>query len=377
MKKIALVLALLAVAGFVFADTVVTPVVTGDATLTFGVDLDNAGSVTTGFKNEANAKVVVTLVDKVNKASEAADMPYATITVKDIKVDGTATYATGTGTAGTVSVGAPSVEASVMLSETISASIFSAPSVGGDNAKNFKDVTDNAADANDVAVGLVLDTAAQGTKITVKADTLTINVTAVSDGTYTTNTDNDYAVGVDVALAGDMALKLGAYYGSFNAATDNLDVTVGATLKVAEGITVDVGADMNVLGGFDFDAKLKTAIALDAMGLDLYVYYGNALDVQVIAAIKAVENLTFTVTGELFDVLSAFDFGVKVALAYAMDGGLKPFANFTYTRADVMKLDAGVELSKIINKGVVTLKYETADLANDAGLITAALKVSL
>jgi hypothetical protein len=406
MKKFALVLILIAATVSLFAETLVAPTIAASTTLTFGVDLgdDSGDALSTGFKNETSLKISVYIYDKATSVSEAADYPYAEVTVKDIQVGYKEAQATQP-----INITMGSISGVVYVSEALKFTLAGKPGASSNNAKSFEPWSKTRPDQGDYANG---DTTAslvaanveqtpvtnaistltfsdlQGTTVTFDAGAVVLDLDLVSNVLYTENVDNAYGAGLRVTVPiGDISIYAGAYYGTTMTATeDNFEATAGVKLGLGDTGSVELAADLELSPAavapatMPMDLMLKAALVFgEAAKLDVVGYLasddGDAgdeleLEAKVKLALTAVENLTFTAETQLMDVLrpnNDFVLGLKIGVAYDL-GGIKPFANFALNAAgfNKMMIEGGVDFSNLINKAVVTLKYKIDNLNADA-----------
>ena len=421
MKKLSILLiGLLLVTGFAFAQEVTA---TGEASLTFGVDLD--GTPSTGFKNAASSTISL---EWLSGSESSGEMGW--ITLSDWEIS----FANDD----EVTVAAPTVSAGFMV-DPVTVTIYSAPTFEAGNAASFvwqdDDEADDEAevalsannvtdpedaystegtwylhdlvegDADDIPDNAVLiDSSAgvwelyfvpdtipgndetpgfQGLTIAFDLDVATLSVLAASDGTWVENDDNAYAIGAELSATVDpLTLTGGVYAGP----TDALDLgfTVGADVAV-DPLTVGVGFDGFLAEGeaMDYDVAVDLGVALAGVSLTSNTYLwstGGAdldLDQQVVLdATGVVEGLGFTETFQMIDVLAGFADGGTLAwyslteASYTVDG-IKPYATFGIDEATVIDVTAGIEASGFVENTVFTLEYAVEDVGEDSlGAIT-------
>lgn len=377
MKKLAIITMIFAIAAIAFAeDGAVSLAVSGDATLSWGIDLD---TMDTGFNNAFANKLVVTLFAKQTLTHAGENYPYGTISLKDIELSSGDVKDGATGTLANFKIGG--VSADVLLSEALMFSVYGAPGVDVGVAKAFKDIEGN--ETNDVAAAIAGTGTAYGTAITYKAGDISFKAKVGSFGDWTDTDDPDqYFGGADfsLGLGSTGSVAVGVMYGPF---TTGGDLMIGLKPSFTFGpLGLNVAADFDVLNGFNFDVALGTTVTLENIAvLNINAYYGNTLKAQVIADLKAVENLTAKVTADLYGILTAFDFGVKAELAYNING-IKPYATLVYHANDTIDLTAGLELGGLVEKTTFTLEWATTDItgavdsATPLGKVIAKAKVA-
>ncbi len=419
MKKLGiLMMVLLLVGGFAFAQEAT---ITGSATLTFGVDLDDP--VAMGFKNEASSTVSLTLASGSDSKGAQGVIELSSFAIKIDSTD-------------ELTITAPSVTGKLVFAP-ITVKIYSAPSFSGSNAAGFSYA---GADADDLVkaalankntsaaagtalpddgtivvveptetaptTGVFIDTDADGNSyyavpgsadgattasyqgVTVMVDVapLTVSLLLASDGTWanaprTEDNINDFAFGATVSAA---VAPLNVNAGVFAGPTDGLDlgVTFGADAAVGPA-TVDFGIDgfLPEGGEFSLDGSLVVGATFGPATLGTNTYFWTSpdfdLDQQVSLDLSgAVEGLGFTETFQIIDVLSgAAAWNSKTAVSYAT-GGIKPYATFIYYSSSQIDLTAGVELTGFVENTTFTLQYDVDDIENDNGAVTFATKIA-
>jgi hypothetical protein len=420
MKKLSILLiGLLLVTGFVFAQDVT---VKGDATLTFGIDLD---AQSTGFQNAASSSIALAWLSGDESKGETGW----------IKLTG---WKISYASADTVTVAAPTVSAGFMF-DPITVTIYSAPAFAADNAVGFTwhadddpadnvdfelsanntgdaagsygttgtwymfdvvegdtaDIPDNAI-LVDSSVGVwelywVPDTVPtdtttpgfQGLTFGVDLGMATVTLLVASDGTWAENTDNSYAFGGELSTTIDpLTLSAGVYAGP----TDALDLgfTLGADAAVGPA-TVGLGFDGWLAdGATDLDYDVSADIGVSTMGIGvtsntyLWSTAGSDLELnqQVVLDLSGLaEGVGFTETFQMINLLSALEWYSLTEVSYTT-GGIMPYASFGIDDASVMDVTAGVSLTGFVENTVFTLEYAAEDIANSNGAITAAAKIS-
>ena len=236
MKKLSiLIIGLLLVTGFAFAQEVTA---TGEASLTFGVDLD--GTPSTGFTNAASSTISL---EWLSGSESSGEMGW--ITLSDWEIS----FANDDA----VTVAAPAVSAGFMV-DVVTVTIYSAPTFEAGNAASFvwkdddeaddqaevalsanntgaaatedseegtlywieagDDVPDDAILVNTSGTGafyFVPDTVSgsadvagfQGLTLAFDLDVATVSLLAASDGTWVENDDNSYALGAELSTTVD------------------------------------------------------------------------------------------------------------------------------------------------------------------------------
>lgn len=426
MKKLSILLiVLLVAAAFVSAQEFAPEVtVSGSATATFGIDLNDP--VTTGFENTATANIELKLV------------PSGTVSTGEVGYISLSGFAVTLKSTDEVVVTAPSVTA-VLRFDPVAVKLYSAPSLAAGNAAGFtwhedtaaanyvkpalanKNIAEEAEDDEQVGWDLVavdtgddppedgeflltegdwdwyavpvieegedaVKTTYYGLTFTVAIDPITVDFMVASDGTWK-NPGNDYAIGTKVTAAIDpVSVNAGVFVGPFDA----MDIGFTVGLSGAFGpATVALGFDGWVAEdapGVDWDASASIGADLGVVTLSSLTYLWWTVDTPdidlnqqvVLDASGAVPGLGFTNTTQMINLLTADEIPWynKTAVSYALDGGIKPFGEFTVDSEEVMGLTLGVELSELVDNTLFTAKYVSTELGEDAGLITFSAKVS-
>lgn len=390
MKKMSILLiGLLLVTGIAFADFGDVDV-SGDASVTWGVDLNSSY---TGFANAGASSVTITLVDEADAEATGDDGLYGTITIEEYSLeieDGAISSALG------------DVSASITIDPVV-VTIYSAPGMSLDKAATIDTGAVVEGDIS-VAVANVNGTSVNGITISVPVSVLTVDIHAVSDGDWTENADNDYAIGADIEVEVDpITVDLGVLYGWF---------TNGTVIGISAGAEVDV-APATITVGFDLDASVSGAAAWDLsagasvdladpnddddatnVGLDAYVYTGGTdPDVDIAVSFEEFEDgglmdgLYATATIGLFDLVAgAVEWAIDVAGGYDT-GDVDPYFGFGLGSDEVVDLNVGVHLKSGltgIDNTEITIDYvaddvtdASATLTNDIGIFTIMAEVSL
>ncbi len=433
MKKLVIaVMLVLLVGAFAMA---LDATVTGDATLTWGMDFGNNA---TGFTNAATATISIPLVAKTSD-SKTGDAPAGEITLSDFSAS-----ISGSGLA----VAAPTITAKLQLSDASYLTIFGAPSYGAGLASDFftllntRDEDTKAADAvsfdlsaynggftfgYDLGMGVLSlsvvsagnwDSVAAGTDMTTDGkvyvagadgvdidaddtatyygvgasqafgpwgagDTIPVGVTYIvvkkpSSGTPA-NTLNDYAATLGLVLT-PMDMLSVTLKANLDASKDVV-ASVKASVKPMDMLGFWVATDVSMPKGGDlaYDLAGGAKVSLDKLasfGTTLY-YAARVLDLQVTTDLLAVENLTFGNVFEAYLGVAPMEYADSVNVAYDL-GGIKPYASFTtyVETATTYAVDAGVSFSKVLANTVFTIDYATKDLNADKGDLELSAKVS-
>lgn len=417
MKKLSILLiGLLLVTGFAFGQDVT---VTGDASVTFGYDLD-AGFA--GFKNAASSAISL---EWLAGDAESGTQGWIKLTEWAITFDSDEDDI--------LVVGAPDIEAGFMF-EPVTVTIYAAPGLSIGNADGFLWIYDEEADEEDdkdvvapalsnknvatvagagsfeslvvattdvLATDIVLDdttvpgvsfilrpvagdaavaTVYGGLTAAIDLGVATVTLKAASDGDWT-NSDNDFAIGAEVsAAAGPANVVAGVYAGPF----DSMDLGFSVGVDMAVGpATVDIGFDGFKADGatdLDWDASVDIGVAVSGITASSTTYLWSAaggdidLNEQVVLdASGVVDGLGFTETFQLIDILGIAQdmmWWSKTEVSYDLDG-IKPYAAFEVDSDTIIDLTAGVVLTGFVENTVFTLEYDVDDVSDTSkGLIT-------
>jgi hypothetical protein len=376
MKKTLLVLALIACATFAFADGAVTATVGGSATVTWGYDLQNSSS---GFTNATSASLSFDIIPDSTVDNSSDSYPYGYISLADFgfafNSGNSPTWLGGDGNATNyASPNLPTVTAKLWLSPALNVLISSAPTFSYTNAGGITDVTGDAAATDAVKATIA---AAPDGGVTINyllgdmGATGTVSVLFGSLGNWDSAAGtNSYSAGVSVALTPMdlLAVSFAAGYGDF--AAGDLFFSGKVTLTPADMISLWAAFDGKVASSvFSWDAEVSSTITLtDVATITLtdYIYPSTDMDAQATVSVSAVPNLTLSSTVDLFNILTAFDFGFQVAASYDING-IVPGVTFTYYESNAMGIDAYVTLGGIIPNTSFKVDWATADLSNDLG----------
>jgi hypothetical protein len=251
MKRLTLLLVLFLTLGLTATFALdVEPSWSGDATLTWGVDLD---AKTTGFKNEATGSVTLTFLDGEGVEAAGDGTVFGKISLADatIGLDSTSTDVTASG---------PDVTAWVYIGPAW-IQIYTAPDMAFDKAEDAEGLDAVAGDDLDNS-----DYTGNGFTLGVTLGPADVEVYVVSDGDWAANVSNGYAAGLmtsiaagpaDIGVYGVYGFNYGVSYIGFGLSTD-LTLELGAM-----GLVFGVGADFRADGGvFDYEAAAGTTLEL-------------------------------------------------------------------------------------------------------------------
>ena len=383
MKKALVILLAIFMVGAAFAEDVVTPSVSGSASVTWGYDLQTEGS---GFSN-ANDVVVTFPMASKGSQTKGGDGMYGEITVSNfgfklqqtgetpvfVDIDGDNGFA---------------VSAKIWLApEVFNVGIYSKPSTEVKYAEIVGAAGSDLTVANASSNG--------GISLNYLSDMVKLSGLVVSKSGSEDSTDNEYAAkGWLRVKPVDMFELEGAYVFNKNLAAANAehDAGVKAVLNVAP-VKLTLGSDMNIAPAFayDFRADLDVTIVEKAAILGAK-YWTNQFEVMNASVELTGEAgiATYGVKAGLDDLTGTLAWNVAARLGLTLAEDLKFAANFGYKSDETYDLVYNSDYSAIsltmgpkfhsIDNTTFTLKY--ADLAgassgvSDKGEITIAAKVS-
>lgn len=437
MKKIALVLLCLAIALPLFAGDADNAAVTisGDATTTFGVDLD---TMATGFTNTLNAKLQMDF--KLETSAVGSGMEDGAI-YGEVKID-------------EISIKTKQVnnaddnDADLEMDVDLEYAKIMGPGwwlsvKGQDDNIDYENASQNgiigvaaAWDGQMDNVGNNLDSSG-GFEAGIDlggAATVEVSFFSLTDWTDTTADDNAYGVKAEaiVTAVDNLTLKaaVNTGFGADAATTLNDDLGFGGLLSYAivvnddVTITPEVGADIKMLDAGGMNMAIGNGLKVTLAGSEItaaedgikddagtslawddgvnsgltagWSYYmpdgGDAsLGVQAHLGLSMIENLQIAAGFEASDLLAdSGDMGLAVYGDYTM-GDIKPFGgvfmlldNEANGGSDANTvLEAGLVWSNIVPKTSLTVQYNSGNLAaddtgdeTDPGILTVAVKVA-
>ena len=402
MKKLTLLIVLFLTLGLTATFALdVEPSWSGDATLTWGVDLNNSS---TGFEAIANGAAKLLFLDAASVSKAGEGTVYGSIEINE------ATIALDTAAAG-ATLTAPSVTAKIIM-DPLWIKIYSRPGM------EFDWAADAEGDGNVVEVGYTYAGAdVGGLTVGVDFDPVSLEIYLASEDMWTANTVNGYAAGVKGKVAMDpITVELYALMG-FNYAGDTEDIGFGASADVdldLGGMGLKVGIDADILspevGALAFEIAFATDLILtyNADGdaktqMNVDVSYSDPatlgdLDVKLgFTENKAdgfIPNLTAGLTVLLYDVLGTNTMGTDIDVSGSYDiDGIKPGFAVGYDMGinsvdldETMDLNVYLELGGLVDLTTFTLDYTSPQLldgktgaaitAMDKGIFTFATKVA-
>lgn len=431
MRKIALltmpllILGLFAASADVMVNNPVTATVSGNSTLTWGIDLDTGA---TGFKNAHEANLEVTIVPEATTDSGMMDTDdlYAHIKLENFKwvanKDGAKTTAPGVTT--TLFMGPFSIK--TFAGPTVKVDYVDTVDGGDDNGKDKEDEFPGA-DFEDV------ETKYDGIGMTVayKLDPVKLSLGVVSENDWTQdgpgdkdklachthgdddavtackeedkdnrNDENAYAflgiVNLDIGDNADLEAKVAYAHEYQSGGYKNYDdIGIGAKANFAVGdIKPYVGFDTAISEGFgdripwDVGGGLTWNLSDDeksSLGAHMMMHQpaDSGSKLYVALSLKegdadegALEGLGAELTVGLDDAASEDNskWNAKVKAHYKVEG-IKPFFDVSFGQAATTAFKAGLELT-MIDHLTTTLQYASDDIEKDQGAVTTAVKIS-
>ncbi len=371
---------------------VAAPTLSGDVTLTFGVDLNNYAS---GFENDANVNVVVPLAAGSDTKSGEGDM-YAEITISDIDLN----VSKEDGLTNDASVSAKVVMGSLWFGLGNPDFTFNEVETGKDvdvNAETVKGTggmsvgfTSDAFSASFlVASKDDWDDDAVSGVAAVTASWTTVAVDAVAASSSAININNDYLYGANATIsAGSVNVPVYFAYDPTFPVPSGTEVLTGigvAPSVSAAGATVKIPVDYVAVGDENgLEADPSVSYAVDGVGTFsadlLYAKYtkiagaADVMDANFTYAEDVTDAVTSTLKVGLTDLNGTLGWTVDVDNTINLDG-MAPYVNFGYGKDKVFDLQVGVALTSLIDMATVTLDYTTSDTSADKGVVTAAVKV--
>lgn len=365
MKRIALLTVLLLVVGLSlgFAQEfkpAVTWATSGSATLTWGINLD---TMETGFTNAAAATLSLTLVPETTLTKGADAAVYGWISLGTFKwVDGTWTQ--------------PSVTAKI-VAKPLEFGVYGVPALTTAVTGAIETAADSVLEATETALAAPAYGTTGGTYVAYISDVFTVKakLDSVGDWTRTEDTIINYAGGIDGTVAvKPVTVGFGVYDGFWTGAVPAGYVTLGLA---AAPITVGVKADFNLDTTVAYDLSATVGLALDKLlSLDVAVAYGdnfNGLDLKAVFGLKAVENLTETLTVYVLDVgavapmtmeyevINALSYAVKIADGQTVTPALTVTYGYNYETDDTILTAVASVAAAVIPNTTLTLTYTSGD----------------
>jgi len=379
-KAIVLLLALALIGGAVFAqDAAYT--LTGEASLTWGYDLNSENH---GFTNAATASLEFPLVAADSAtAGEEAITGYIAIEDFELGVSGKDDKFALDGSTG-------SVTAKILFPSALYLQIASAPDFEINNAKSFAPwVADEFDDDN----GLVAPDLSPNGGFSFGMDgDFSFAVKVASSNAHDASDDeqaNEYMVGMDFGYKlGEIANISGSLlYGNLGADANDFGFGLKVTSTPIEALDLAVGFDlamaMATATTTGFDAMFTADYALaDLVSFGAGAYYGKAdasadasrLDAKARMGLLAVENLTFEAGVDLWDLLAdpannpmLVLIGGKASYKAMLSDAtyIKPYAEGGYELNDkVAALSVGLE-AVLFPMVTFTVDYTAGKLATD------------
>jgi hypothetical protein len=326
MKRLTLLTILLVVLGLTAGFAIdLMPAVTvgGDATLSWGIDLD---TMDTGFTNAFTVNFDITFLAATDDTHKGEGDVYGAITLGGFSF---------LGDNATPAITLPTVTAWIMAGPA-EIGVYSAPDFAIDKVAAIEadtDATDEILE-DESATDVAPDYDGAGTYVKYPVGPIALKAMVLSDSDWNNDpADNDYALGLDVAATlGPAALGVTFFYDLDAAA---MGVGVGATVT-AGPVVATAGFDGAYAATFAWEAGAGlTFTIMEGVTAEAKAVYGDAFDLDVMVALTEaeakglVDNLAFGVTGYILDVLAGLEYKVVVTGGYKM-GNITPSFSLTY-----------------------------------------------
>jgi len=399
-KAIVLLLALAVLGGAAFAEDLAYTL-TGSASLVWGYNLNTEHH---GFTNTTSAKLVVPLVAK-QSSTHAEDVITGSITITNF----TAGIDTS-GTAHPVSASAGTVTAKILFPNDLYIQIASKPDFTVSNAAMHGPISADAWDGDDTAFNPFAVkpalTSSGGFTFGMDGD-FSFALMVGSTNTHTAATgEDDYMVGGSFSYAIEELADFGVnfIFGAFQNDNPTTGVGVYANATPVEGLSLYLGADFNIgyyiaapvddtFNGMDLQFDVNYEMAdMFSVGAGVYVGIPNLesevgaplMSTVLSADLLAVENLTFGVSFNMYDILDAMEAEEDIIMAFAMNANykmmlddvnyVKPYASFTmipeavtgvWSAAELQTVNVGVE-AKFFPLTTFTLDFVAGEIDADS-----------
>lgn len=430
MRKIALltipllVLGLFSLSAEMMIDpTGVTVEVSGEATLTWGIDLDTNA---TGFKSADKSDLKVTIIPKQSTDTGMmmdSDDLYAYIELKDFKWEVTSADGSGKTTA-------PGITAKLIMGP-LSIKTFALPDVKVDYVDSndddddpdkedefpgpdFADVATSYGSSAGLTVAYDIDPVMLSLGVVSENDWIddgpadkahadchihdmtTGAVTACKeDKTDNQNDENAYAflgtVNLDIGENADLEAKV-AYAHEYSTGMDDIGIGAKATFNLgditpviafdtaipSDGETVpwDVGGSVKWNLSADEKSSVSTHLMMHSPRDGESKLYVSMSLVEGNGDEGALEGMGAELTVGLDDAAGDSNWNAKVSGSYLVEG-IKPYFNVAFGSADdaTTSFSAGLELT-MISHLTTMIEYASDDIEADKGAVTTALKIS-
>lgn len=367
------------------ANSAIVPVLDGSAILTFGYDLQKSQA---GFKNEASASATITWYDD-SSVNKSGDGWYGYIEITDIYLNIAADLLGATPTIANSGDNGTAVSAKI-TNGSIYAKIYGAPGSDIEDVAGVDVATDNITAASPAFPAFAVTNTVQGVTLGYGSGMISdVSLGLASDGTWTQNTGNDFAIRIDADIVPMdlLEVKASLLYGEFSNATLGFGLSPIITVSsIMSGLTVTIGFDGAMVNGgsLTYDASVQAALNLAAENSDgntdnvaVKLYYSSG---QTDASIAAhlydnagfLPNTGVTAIVSLLDLTGTLQWGLELGGDYNK-GGINPYFDFKTDSTSVNQVNVGVSLGSDlhgIDNTTFTLDYTTTDLANNTGLVT-------
>lgn len=296
-KALAILMVLAVVAGAAFADTYGNEAavsVSGDATLTWGIDLDADDKQANGFKNAENWEVKIPLLSKQSFTHKSEGDNYAEITIADaqsflVSKEDADAFVAGDNTVDNLTA--------KLVFGAVYVVIEDKPGFKTNNAQLFAPIKNDSWGDSDEEGDLTFEPGFDvvgGTKIGYKTEKFDVAAKIGSFNNWETAGKSQYAVGVDASVTPSDMITASATlnYGMKDRATTSDEdgefasgvISAGAKVvaKPVEGLTATVALDAgNDYVATDADGEAYDVFAMDVLASVAYkfveagVYYAS------------------------------------------------------------------------------------------------------
>ncbi len=367
MKKLFVaLLALALIGGAAFAEG---PAVSGSASLSWGIDLDTGS---TGFANAGSFSIDIPIL-AADKYGVGGEGMYGEIAITDIALTQTIDMTPASSWA----FGDDFAFAATLYFSPFSLSVWEAPSLD----INANDAIDDAG-----GLGAVVDA---GTTLTYTSDAFSIAVKVLSDGDWTSNSSNTYAVGSSFSVAlGELTTI--AIDAALNPIGFDFQVGVSAplSLAVAKGLTITPGLDVGMVdAAFGMDAGVATELLLsdandddESTNVTFNASWCANSDIEIALAFAEplaggfVDNLSLSAGVNVNELIKALAWDLNVGAGYNLvidekDSLLAEVA-FTTNSDSVNTLNATVTFTNtMVANTDLTVTYTSGNLLGDPAVL--------
>ena len=405
MKKITLILAMLLAFGLVAA-TAQDATVDGDATFTVGFDLNDSSF---GFLSETSSSISLDL-GSGTAATEEMDGWYGWIELADFEItvdsgaeetafiDGASTVTgdvDGDGTDDDVITGDSVFTDIYVIAPDVTAKIVNGPfyikiagvdgyEAGKIDAVEGDEDDDFVVEDDEVGVHVATDLTDPAGSLTIGYgnDMFAVAVSLATENDYTlgNSPDNDsFLLGLDASVTAGPATIGANVAKAINVDADELGFGARVDLELGPA-AIYAGFDGLSAAAFDWEAGGGVSVGIgDDITIAADAIYGDAVNMDAELSVDAAfGDLTAGLTAGLYDATATMEYTFIVALGYAIgdtasvsfEGGYELDEGVT----TLIPLNVTVDLTVIPNT-TLSFAYDTPDLPDDTGVVTAACTI--